>query len=250
MSTPFHLTHKTILVTGASSGIGRQVAIECSKMGATLVITGRNHERLSDTFKNLQGSGHIQLTADLMKADELNKLAESLPALDGIVNSAGIVMPVPAKFTEEKHLKEVMGVNFETAVLMMTRLLKLKKVNDAASLVFFSTVAVNYPYSGSALYSASKAALEAYSRNLALELHTRKIRSNYLTLAMINTPMYEATVKHGMHGSNAEEYNKKYLLGIGETTDVANAVIYLLSDAARWITGTNMVVDGGYSLLK
>lgn len=250
MSTPFHLTNKTILITGASSGIGKQAAIDCSKMGAHVIITGRNKERLADTFSHLQGSGHTQIVCDLMKPEELQTLAESLPDIDGLLHSAGIVMPIPAKFTEEKHLKEVMGVNFETAVLLMTRLLKLKKIKDNASLVFLSTVAVNYPYSGSALYSASKAALEAYSKNLALELHTKKIRSNYITLAMVNTPMYNETVKHGMHGSDASEYNKKYLLGIGETTDVANAVIYLLSEASRWVTGTNLVLDGGYGILK
>jgi NAD(P)-dependent dehydrogenase (short-subunit alcohol dehydrogenase family) len=250
MSTPFHLTHKTILVTGASSGIGRQVAISCSAMGAKIIVVGRNAERLDETYKQLKGEGHTKIVCDLRKEKELATLAESLPQLDGIVNSAGIVMPVPAKFTEEKHLKEVMGTNFDTAVLLTGRLLKAKRINDKASLVFISSVASGYPYNGSALYSASKGAIEAYSKNLALELHGKQIRSNCIVPAMVNTNIYQDTVKHGMHGSNADEYKNKYLLGIGEPEDIANASVYLLSDAAKWVTGTSLVIDGGYSILK
>jgi NAD(P)-dependent dehydrogenase (short-subunit alcohol dehydrogenase family) len=128
--------------------------------------------------------------------------------------------------------------------------LKGKKINNGASLVFLSSVAVNHPYNGSALYSASKAAIEAYSKSLALELHTQKIRSNCIVPAMVNTSIYQETVKHGMYGSNANEYKNKYLLGIGEPEDIANASIYLLSEASRWVTGTNIFLDGGYSLLK
>ncbi len=250
MATPFHLNHKTVLVTGASSGIGKQVAIECSKMGARVVITGRNTERLHDTFKKMEGEGHSQISCDLTDNGDLNKFTEKLPLLDGIVHSAGMVLPVPAKFTEEKHIAQLLGLNFNIPALLTGKLLKNKKLNDNSSIVFLSSVAVNYPYTGSAIYSASKGAIEAYSKNLALELHTRKIRSNCLVLSMVNTPIFQETIKQGMHGSNVDEYASKYLLGIGEPQDVAYAVVYLLSEASRWVTGTNMVVDGGYSILK
>jgi NAD(P)-dependent dehydrogenase (short-subunit alcohol dehydrogenase family) len=246
MSTPFHLTNKTILVTGASSGIGRQVAISCSQMGAKLVITGRDKARLEDTFKALEGKGHIQQVCDLMDEKQRTAFVESLPNIDGVVHCVGVVMAAPAKFTEEKHLRHVMSTNFEVAVLTIGRLLRAKKLNKNSSLVFFSSIGAHYPYNGGSLYNASKAAIEAYSRNIALEHFNTGIRSNCLVPAMVNTPMYDETIK-GMY-RGADEYAAKYPLGIGKPEDIANAAIYLLSDASRWVTGINLTLDGGYTL--
>jgi len=249
MSTPFHLNNKTILVTGASSGIGRQVAISCSAMGAKVIITGRDKKRLADTYSLLQGEGHSQFTCDLMDENQRSQMLDRIPSVDGFVHSAGVVLPVPVKFIAEKHLREVMGINFESAVLSVARLLKNKKLNDKASLVFFSSISVSYPYAGGSLYSASKGAIEAYSKNLAIEILPKKMRSNVIVPAMVKTPLYEETKNQSMY-RNPEEYESKYPLGIGEPEDVANAAVYLLSDASKWVTGINLTLDGGFSIVK
>jgi NAD(P)-dependent dehydrogenase (short-subunit alcohol dehydrogenase family) len=246
MSTPFHLTDKTILVTGASSGIGRQVAISCSNMGAKVCITGRDKDRLNDTFKLLHGNGHQQAICDLTVEEQRNAFIESLPPLDGFAHCAGIITPVPIKFIEAKHIKQAMEVNFDSAVLMVSRLLKAKKLNKNCSLVFFSSISAHFPHNGGSLYSASKAAIEAYSRNLAREMKGMGLRSNCVVPAMVDTPMYEETVKN--MSQTSEEYSARYPLGIGKPEDVANATIFLLSQASRWITGTNLSLDGGYTL--
>lgn len=246
MSTPFHLTNKTILVTGASSGIGKQVAISCSRMDAKVIVTGRDTERLNDTFKSLHGSGHVQSVCDLTDEKQRLSFIESLPNIDGVVHCVGVVMPSPVKYTEEKHLRHVMATNFELAVLLIGRLLRNKKLNKNSSLVFFSSIGAHYPYNGGSLYNASKAAIEAYSRNIALEHYSQGIRSNCLVPAMVSTPMYDETIK-GMY-RGADEYAAKYPLGIGKPEDVANAAIYLLSDASKWVTGINLTLDGGYTL--
>lgn len=249
MSTPFHLNNKTIFVTGASSGIGKQVAISCSEMGAKLVITGRDEKRLAETFSVLKGEGHKKLTGDLLDEKQRNDLVSSLPDVDGFVHSAGVVMPTPVKFIAQKHMAHVMGVNFESAVLLVASMLRAKKLNDAASLIFFSSISVNYPYAGGATYSASKGAIEAYSKNLALEIIQRKMRSNVIVPAMVKTPLYEETKNQSMYRS-PEEYESKYPLGLGTPEDVANATIYLLSDASHWVTGINLILDGGFSIVK
>jgi len=249
MSTPFHLHNKTILVTGASSGIGRQIAISSSSMGAKLVITGRDEKRLDETYSLLQGEGHSKFTCDLIDENQRNHLLDIIPSIDGFVHSAGVVLPVPVKFIAEKHLRQVMGVNFESAVLSVARLLKNKKLNDRSSLIFFSSISVNYPYAGGALYTASKGAIEAYSKNLAIEILPKKMRSNVIVPAMVKTPLYEETKTQSMYRS-PEEYESKYPLGLGAPEDVANAAIYLLSDASQWVTGTNLILDGGFSIVK
>ena len=249
MSTPFHLNNKTILVTGASSGIGRQVAVSCGAMGAKVVVTGRDEKRLGETYSLLKGAGHSQFACDLMDEKQRDKLLDTIPTIDGFVHSTGVVLPVPVKFIAEKHIRQVMGVNFESAVLSVARLLKNKKLNDNASLVFFSSISVNYPYAGGALYTASKGAIEAYSKNLAIEILPKKMRSNVIVPAMVKTPLYEETKNQAMYRS-PEEYESKYPLGLGMPEDVANAAIYLLSDASRWVTGTSFTLDGGFSIVK
>lgn len=249
MQTPFHLNNKTILVTGASSGIGRQVAISCSSMGAKVIITGRDEKRLAETFSLLYGDGHSQFICDLMDENQRNQFLDNVPAIDGFVHSAGVVMPVPVKFIAEKHLRHVMGVNFESAVYTIARLLKNKKLNDKSSLVFLSSISVSYPYAGGALYTASKGAIEAYSKNLAIEVLPKKMRCNVITPAMVKTPLYEETKNQSMYRS-PEEYENKYPLGLGMPEDVANAAVYLLSDASKWVTGINLTLDGGFSIVK
>lgn len=245
MSTQFHLTDKTILVTGASSGIGKQVAITCSEMGATLCISGKNRARLGETFEQLKGSNHKQYVCNLVEENERNNFIDTMPAIDGFVHCAGIVNPTPVKFIEERHIRKMMDINFNAATLIVSRLLKTKKINKDSSLVFMSSIGAHFPYNGGALYNASKAAIEAYSRNIAREMSSSGIRSNCIVPAMVNTPMYEETLS-GLN-MTAEEYEAKYPLGIGKPEDIANAAVFLLSKASRWITGTTISMDGGYT---
>src|SRR5581483_3161803 len=148
MSTQFQLNNKNILVTGASSGIGKQVAISCSEMGARVFITGRDKNRLNETFQSLKGKDHFQATCDLVNENERAAFIESLPAMDGLVHCVGIVMPMPVKFVEDKHIQHVMETNFNSAVLLVSKLLRAKKLNKNSSLVFISSIAAHFPYIG------------------------------------------------------------------------------------------------------
>ena len=241
------LNDKFILVTGASSGIGMQTAISISNMGGKLVLTGRNKENLKHTFEQLKGEGHHVITADLLKEGERNKLIDELPMLDGIVHSAGTVNPFPIRFIDQIKLDETMNINYEIPVLLMSGIMRKKKINPKASIVFLSSVSGQHPHKGGSLYASSKAALEAFSKALALEVHLQGIRSNCVSPAMVKTAMYDVAEK-GMSKEIMDEHIKQYPLGVGYPEDVANAIIFLLSDASRWITGINITLDGGFIL--
>lgn len=247
--TPFHLNNKTILITGSSSGIGQQTAVNISKMGGTLILTGRNSENLNHTLSLLEGSGHQIISADLLKENERSQLIEQLPMLDGIVHSAGTVNPYPIKFIDQNKINETLNINYEIPVLLMAGIMRKKKINSKASVVFLSSISGQHPHKGGALYASSKAALEAFSKTLALEGFLQGMRSNCVSPAMVKTPMYEVAVQ-GMSKEMMDEHVKQYPLGVGYPEDVANAIIFLLSDASRWITGINITLDGGFLLEK
>lgn len=245
--TPFHLHNKTILVTGASSGIGQQTAIKISEMGGAVVLTGRNNEKLEETMSLLQGKGHLQLSADLLKEDERVQLINDLPMLDGIVHSAGTVKPFPIKFIDQKKINETLNINYEIPLLLMSHLLRNKKINQKASIVFLSSISSQHPHKGGALYAGSKAAIEALSKVMALELYPQGIRSNCVSPAMVKTAMFEKAERE-MSKESMDAHIQQYPLGIGYPEDVANAIVFLLSDGARWITGINIILDGGFLL--
>ena len=242
-----NLNGKYILVTGASSGIGRQIAVDAADLGAKLIITGRNPNELKKTLSQLKGN-HTCIKADLTKADEIKKLSTELSQLDGIVHCAGIVKPVPVKFIKEQQIDEVFSINFKSIVLLNAELLQQKKINNNASIVLISTISTLYPYFGGAIYIASKAALEGYGKTLALELSTKKIRVNILQPALVKTAIYQSTIQSTFSEEEMKKYEKQYPLGIGEVQDVANAVCYLLSEKSKWITGTCIPMDGGLTL--
>lgn len=245
--TAFHLHNKTILVTGASSGIGEQVAITVSEMGGKVIITGRNKDRLQKTFSKLKGEGHVFIVADLQIEDELNSLVNNLPVIDGVVNCAGIVKPYPIKFLNEIKISETFDVNYNIQVLLMAGITRQKKINKQASIVFMSSISANHPHKGGALYSGSKAAIESFSKVLALEFYPLGIRSNCISAAMVKTPMYEYAEKDASK-ETMDAHVAKYPLGVGEPNDIAYTVVFLLSDASRWITGTSILLDGGFLL--
>lgn len=241
---PFTLTGKTILVTGASSGIGRGVAVICSKMGAHVTITGRNEEKLNQTLSEMDGENHTILTADLTVSKDIVNLVEQLPKLDGIVHCAGMGHRKICKQLEEQDIDIVMGTNFKAPVILQTEILKQKKLNKGASIVFVTSIAADSPSIGNAIYSASKGALLSYSRCLEVELAPRKIRVNCISPAMVWTDLI---YKGGLTEEELKEDENKYpLKRYGQPEDIANLAVYLLSDASSWMTGSNVKISGGY----
>ena len=240
---PFTLECKTILVTGASSGIGRGIAIACSKMGATIVINGRNERRLAETINEMKGDNHLSLAADLSDGQALSAMVAKLPKLDGIVHCAGIGQRVLCKQLQETDVDDMMEVNFKAPVMLQAEILKQKKINKGASVVFIASIASGSPTIGNAMYSASKGAIISYANCLALELAARFIRVNCILPAMIWTDLI---FKGGLTEEELKEDEKKYpLKRYGKPEDVANLAIYLLSDASTWMTGSSIKITGG-----
>lgn len=248
MHNPFTLEDKSILVTGASSGIGRAIAIECSKMGAKLIVTGRNESRLNDTFITLAGNSHVQIIADLSNEAEITTLCEKSPCLDGIVHSAGFTIPVPFQFVTKEKLDSIFNVNFTSTALLSQQLLKKKKLSKESSIVFISSVSgVFCSAIGSSLYSASKGAINGLIKGMALDLAGKGIRVNSVNPGMIETNIFsDGVITKEQLTEDAKLYPlKRY----GKAEEVAYAAIYLLSDASKWVTGSNLLIDGGYTLL-
>jgi len=247
MYNPFTLQGKTILITGASSGIGRATAIECAKMGAKVVITGRNESRLNDTFNQLEGEGHIQLVADLKSKDDILELIAKMPVLDGCVNNAGIVKTALTQFITEDGLDEVLKVNTIAPIMLTQLLIKNKKLQKKSSVVFTSSISGVYSaIVGNAIYSVSKGAINGFVKNAALDLASKQIRVNSVNPGMISTDILtDGTISE----EQLEEDKKKYpLKRYGKPEEVAFAIIYLLSDASAWVTGTSLLIDGGFTL--
>lgn len=243
---PFSLSGKTILVTGASSGIGKVIAIECSKMGACVCVTGRDKDRLQGTFNNLTGEGHILLKADLTVRTELIELVENLPPLDGLVNNAGISRRLLVKDITPDALENIMNNNFASSVMLTRALLKTKKVNKNASILFISSRGADRPTIGNAMYSASKGAINSFAKVMALELAPQGIRVNCILPGMVWTPLIEHSP---LSFEQYREDEKRYPLGrYGRPEDVAYLALYLLSDASSWMTGSLITLDGGVSL--
>jgi NAD(P)-dependent dehydrogenase (short-subunit alcohol dehydrogenase family) len=245
MQTSFHLTGKTILITGASSGIGKQVAIDCAKMGGTVIITGRNELRLNETYQQLPGTSHQITVCDLLDENAILLLSKNCPHLDGVVHCAGMVRPFPVQFLNSRKIDETLHTNFYTAACLTSALFKAKKINSEASLVFLSSISGQFPGKGNAVYAASKAALEAFAKTVAAEYSHKMIRANCLSPAMVKTELYDYT-SEGEFKAIMDKHVSQYPLGVGYPHDVANAVVFLLSPASRWITGINIIMDGGF----
>lgn len=243
---PFSLEGKIVLVTGASSGIGQATAIECSKMGAKVVITGRNIERLQDTFDQLEGDGHIQIAADLNDENEIAKLVEQCPVLNGLVNNAGRGKSKPVNFISVEDLQDVFQTNLYGVALLTKMLLKKKKIAKGGSIVFTSSISAYMTAAGLSIYASSKAAVTAYMRTCAIELGAKNIRSNAILPGMVETKLINSGTYTDEDKQNDLSF---YPLGrYGSPEDIARAMVFLLSDASVWITGTELVVDGGRCL--
>lgn len=244
---PFSLEGKTILVTGASSGIGKSIAITISKMGGRVIISGRNKDKLQNTSSLLLGEHHLIISADLTNKEDINNLAEEVPALDGIVHCAGIGHRMPAKMVSETDIDTVMNTNFNSAVLLQAALLMKKKVKKDSSIIFIASKAADYPSPGNAIYSASKGAIISYARCLALELAPRGIRVNCICPAMVWTDLImqnEVTIEQ-LRESEQSYPLKRY----GKPEDVANLAVFLLSSASSWMTNSCIDLTGGCNSL-
>lgn len=244
---PYSLEGKTILVTGASSGIGRATAIECSKMGAKLIITARNESRLSQTFHALEGEGHQMILCDLSNESEIDRMVAELPEVQGLVNNAGFTKILPMQFVGSEDLNSILQLNAVAPMLLLQKLLKKKKMKKGASVVFTSSLAgLGFSSVGNSMYTASKGAISAYIRCAALELAPKNIRVNAVCPAMVDTGILESGT---ITKEQLEEDIKNYPLGrYGQPNDIAWAMVYLLSDASSWITGDNFIIDGGLTL--
>jgi NAD(P)-dependent dehydrogenase (short-subunit alcohol dehydrogenase family) len=245
---PFSLKGKTILVTGASSGIGRSIAIESAKMGGCIIITGRNAERLNETFLALEGEGHLQVIADLSKEEDIEALVDVLPKLDGCVCNAGIAKPLLVEFLEKKDIEEVFGINTFSSFLLVKNLLKNKRLNKKSSVVFICSIAGSYCSSvGNSIYSASKNAIRGFIKGFAIEVGKRGIRVNSISPGIIDTELNygDGVITEDQLNLNLKKHPLRHF---GKPEDIAFAVIYLLSDTSEWVTGSDLLIDGGSRL--
>ena len=242
MKTPFDLTGKTILVTGASSGIGRQTCISIANMGGKIIASGRNEERLKETITMLPEDNHKMFKADLTKTSEIEEMVNDLDKINGVVHCAGVLKLLPMKFYTKEYLREFNEINYEAPVLLTKTLHQKRKILNNSSIIFISSIMSQAGIIGNGLYSGTKGALVAITKVIALELAAKNIRVNCISPGLVKTPLIDDLTSE----KEIEKRIKLYPLGIGTPEDVANACVYLLSDASRWITGTNLIIDGGY----
>lgn len=244
---PFSLHNKTVLVTGASSGIGQETAIQCSKLGAKVIITARNEERLKETLSLLEGEGHQMILAELTNQEDVERLVSEVSGLQGLVLCAGKGMTSPFPFSTREKYDKIFDVNFFAPVELLRLLVKKKKLTKESSVVFVSSIGgVKSFQLGNGVYGASKAALNSAMEFCAKELAAKKIRVNSVNPGMVNTKLIQGgTISEEQHKLDMEKYPlKRY----GEPEDVAYGIIYLLSNASSWITGHSLVIDGGYTI--
>jgi len=244
---PYTLANKTILVTGATSGIGRCVAVECSKLGAKLVITGRNDDRLKETLSMLEGVGHMMIAADLSKYEDIEKVVDLVPLLDGFSNNAGITKVLTVKHIRKDDLDNILVTNTVAPIILTQLLVKSKKMKTNSSIVFTSSLSGNYcVHYGESMYAASKGAVSGFAKGAALDLSTNAIRVNCVSPGIIKTHIFTGILTD-------EELMEKQkffpLKRFGQPEDVAYAIIYFLSDASCWVTGADLKIDGGYTLI-
>ncbi len=250
MNNPFSLEGKTILVTGASSGIGRGVSVVCSQMGAKVLVTGRSQERLNETLEMLEGEGHQAIVADLSLQEGIDALVAQCEPLNGVVHCAGIPKICPVKRLKRDVLFDIVNTNELAPILLTAALLKASKLQKNSSVVFIASIAGVFRAGGvgDADYAATKGALSGFAMTAAKELGPQGIRINTICPAVVETPI----LAQSYNTMTDEEIQKKLsgypLRRFGKTDDVANGVVYLLADASSWVTGINLAIDGGCHL--
>ena len=248
MNTPFTIEGKTILVTGATSGIGRATAITCAGLGAKVVAMGRNQERLDSLMQELEGDGHLAINADLTDEAQVQALLEKVPAVDGVACCAGVAEMKPFAFVTDEDVERVFKTNCFAPVMLVNKLLKAKKLNKGGSVVFVSSVdGPKVVHAGNSVYSGSKSALVGLARNMAIDLASKKIRVNCVLPGTTDTPMIRTeNVTEEMLAETAKAFPLKRF---AQPEEIANAIIFLLSAGASFVTGTELTIDGGYSII-
>lgn len=231
-----------MLVTGASSGIGRSTAIECSKMGASVIITARNEDRLRETLSLMEGDNNQMILADLSSNEDIDALVAQIPEIDGLVNNAGFTKMRPILQVNEQVFKDIMQVNAFAPIMLTQKVIKKKKLIQG-SIIFTSSMAALKSSPANSMYGCSKAAVSNFVRNAAQEFASKKIRVNAVCPSMVETEI----MKDNMLSEEQISASKaSYPLGRwGKPEEIAWAIIFFLSDASQWITGTNMIIDGG-----
>lgn len=239
-----------VLVTGASSGIGRAVATHLARHGARVCLVARNEERLRVAADGLDGEGHQTLSIDLSQVeavgDAITAAAKSWGAFDAAFHSAGTSLLFPAKLLKDAQLDSMFAANVRGAFGVAKACAKKAVLADGGSLLFMSSVAGRRGRSGMSVYSAAKAAVDGMVRSLAAELAGRGVRVNSISAGAVETEMHESLVT-SLNDAGVEEYRNLHMLGFGTTDDIAHAALFLLSPASRWITGSIIPVDGGYT---
>ena len=252
MNPIFNLKNKNIIVTGASSGIGRQCAITFSQLGANVILIARNKERLKETYNKLEKGNHLIISQDITEYNTLEEIVstavEKLGKISGFVHSAGIEMTLPLRSMSPSDYENMFAVNVISGFELTKIISKKKYINkEGASLIFISSIMSVVGNSALVGYSASKGALISAVRSMAIELAAKNIRVNCISPGHIEgAGMTKRLFKNIINDSKKWIVNS-YPLGLGKPEDVATACAFLLSIASRWITGTNLIVDGGYS---
>lgn len=245
---PYSLEGKTILVTGASSGIGAETAFECSRLGASIIVLGRNEERLNSTFARLNreySQNHQLVLSDLTDESSVVTMVETISPVDGLVCNAGVNRVKPLSFIKPEDFEFVFQTNTFSGINLIRLLLKKRKFNKNSSIVFTSSVSAFFNAPGRALYASSKAALTSLMRSVAIELADKGIRANAVHPGMVETKLIHESLSDEEREKNVEKYPLKRF---GKPEEIAWAIIYLLSDASSWVTGTSMIIDGGFLL--
>jgi len=245
MTSAFSLNGKTIMVTGASSGIGRQIALSCAQAGAQIIASGRDAQRLDGTLKAMSGTGHQALQLDLSDDAAIKSAMAELGKIDGIVHSAGISLLAPLRLATRAHIENQLAANLVGPMLLTQQLLFRNSIQQDGAIVFISSISAHIGVHGVSSYSASKGAVEAMARSLSMEVAKKGIRVNCIAPGLVQTPMFEAALSTT---GGLDETIKNYPLGLGQPEDVANAAIFFLSAASRWITGTTLIIDGGHTV--
>lgn len=247
----FSLEGKTVLVTGASSGIGRGIALQCAKMGASVILNGRNKERLIETLCMMEGENHSIIVADLSKQKEIENLVNELPEIHGWVNSAGIPIVSPVKRMKRDDVFNIFNINVISSMILFSLLLKSKKLRRGSSVVLISSVSGNYVGTpGDTSYQASKGAVCAFAKGAAVELAPQGIRVNCINPGLVPTRILEISNSVSEEGHMQDIWINKYpLKRLGKPEDIGSGAVFLLSDASSWITGQNLVIDGGMSII-
>ena len=237
--------NKTILVTGASSGIGLSIVKLLASSNAKIILTARDEFKLKNVTVGLDGYGHSYITADLQDNDQLDKLVDKLPKLDGIVFCAGYNEFTPIKFVKKEKADKIFSINYFASIFLIQKLLKKKLLNKEASLVFISSISSVLGVPATTLYAASKASINSTVKVLASELAPQKIRVNAINPGIVVTSMLN---QNNIDMNSLMEQEKLYPLGFGKPEDVAHAVKFHLSKHSRWLTGNIMNLDGGLTL--